>query len=101
MLNDRFPPPTLPRATLRDGKLYVEGEKEPYFQDREYILWLRVNTPLSVYRGYIERAGNKVLEEFLFGTVTLEHDRFAVIGLETDRKTPITFKIRPISDAET
>jgi hypothetical protein len=98
MLNDRFPPPTLPRATLRDGKLYVEGEKEPYFRDREYILWLRVNAPLSVHRGYeTERGGNKALEEFLFGTVTLERDRFAVISLETDR----TFKIRPISDAET
>jgi hypothetical protein len=99
MLNDR---PTLPRATLRDGKLYVEGEKEPYFQDREYILWLRVDA-LTVERGYeaanyTERAGNKALKESLYGTVTLECDRFAVIGLETDRKTPITFSIRPISD---
>jgi hypothetical protein len=97
--------PKLPRVTVRDEKLYVEGEKEPYFQDREHILWLRVNA-LSVHRGYeaadyTERAGNKVLKEFLFGTVTLEGDRFAVIGLETDRKTSITFKIGPISDAET
>jgi hypothetical protein len=26
--------PKLPRATLRDEKLYIEGKKEPYFLDR-------------------------------------------------------------------
>jgi hypothetical protein len=33
--------PKLPRATVRDEKLYVEGEKEPYFQDREDTILLR------------------------------------------------------------
>jgi hypothetical protein len=42
--------PKLPRATVRDEKLYVEGEKEPYFQDlREGTIYLRVDA-LSLRR---------------------------------------------------
>jgi hypothetical protein len=95
--------PKLPRAIVRDEKLYVEGEKEPYFQDREHTIRLRVDA-LTVYRGYVPEhlrkpAGAKVLTESLHGTARLEDgNRFALIGLETDRKTRINFLLRTISD---
>jgi hypothetical protein len=97
--------PKLPRATLRDGKLYVEGEKEPYFQDREHTVRLPVGA-LKILRGYeprdlSNRTDSKVLTESLHGTAKLEDDRFAVIGLETDRTTPIKFHLRSIADTET
>ena len=89
--------PKLPRATVRDGKLYVEGEKELYFQDRFRLPSGCAIHALTVYRGYEpanykERAGNKALTGSLHGTARLEDgNRFALIGLETDRKTPIQF----------
>jgi hypothetical protein len=33
-----FGDPKLPRATLHGDNLYVEGEDEPYFRDREYTI---------------------------------------------------------------
>ena len=78
--------PKLPRATLRDEKLYVEGQKEPYFRDPEHIMILRV-AALTVHRGYepvnyTERAGDKELTESIHGKAKLEgRDRLAVIGL--------------------
>jgi hypothetical protein len=98
--------PKLPRVTVRDEKLYVEGEKEPYFQDRKHTIRLCVRA-LTIYRGYVpenfsERAGAKVPTESLRGTATLEDgNRFALIGLETDRKTPINFVLPTIADNET
>lgn len=97
--------PKLPRASLRGEKLYVEGEKEPYFQDRKETIYLRVDV-LTVHRGYEpevyrERTSKKALTEFLRGKARLENrDRFALIGLETDRNTPIEFSLGPISDTE-
>jgi hypothetical protein len=103
MADDR---PKLPQVSLRDGKLYVEGEKEPYFQDRERTLRFRVDA-LTITRGYQpeefdeDPTGKKVLFEFLKGTAKLENGRFAVIGLETDSTTPIKFYLRPIADTAT
>jgi hypothetical protein len=79
--------PKLPRAPrCATTRLYVEGEKEPYFQDREHTIWLRV-AALTIYRGYraYDRA-DMVLTESLHGIAKLEHgNRFAVIGLEPRR----------------
>jgi hypothetical protein len=94
--------PKLPRATLRDEKLYVEGEKEPYFQDREDAIFLRVNA-LTISRGYAPpdlTPGGKGF--VLSGIATLEdRDRFAVIGLETDPTTPIRFHLESVPDTDT
>jgi hypothetical protein len=98
-----FDDPKLPRATLRGEDLYVEGEQEPYFRDPEYTIWLRVHA-LTIHRGYQHehRTGERTLTEFLCGTAILEKpDQFAVAGRETDPKTPIEFRLRLISDAET
>jgi hypothetical protein len=98
--------PKLPRATLRDEKLYVEGEKEPYFQDREHTIRLRVRE-LTIHRGYYpENYRNpdaaKVLGESLRGIAKLEGgDRLAVVGLEAARTTPIEFHLAPIDRADT
>jgi hypothetical protein len=56
--------PKLPRATLRDGKLYIEGEKEPYFRDRKNKVRLRIDT-LTIRRGYQDYRTGKVLTESL------------------------------------
>jgi hypothetical protein len=93
--------PKLPRATLRDEKLYVEGEKEPYFRDREQSVWLRVEA-LTISRGYAPNQTRKPFLESLHGIAKLEErDRFAVIGLETDPTTPIQFRLESVPDTET
>jgi hypothetical protein len=92
--------PKLPRARLRDEKLYIEGEKEPYFRDRTNEVRLRIDA-LTVRRGYQDRTGSKVLTETLHGIATLEEDEFAVIGLETDDTTPIKFLLAPIPETDT
>jgi hypothetical protein len=86
--------------------LYIESESEPYFRDPEHTIRLRVNS-LTIFRGYepqddFNRAGDKVLREFLYGIAKLEdRDRFAVAGLKADPETPIEFQLRPVPDAET
>jgi hypothetical protein len=96
----------LPRASLRGERLYVEGEKEPYFRDPRHTIELRVSS-LTIHREYRpedfpELTGKKVLTESLHGIAKPEgRDSFAVIGLKTDGKTPIEFQLRPISDDET
>jgi hypothetical protein len=102
-----FGDPKLPQATLRGENLYIEGEKEPYFRDPEYTIWLRVYA-LAIHRGYdpedpIKRTG-KVLTELLQGTAKVEGvapDRFAVIGLKRDRETAIKFQLGPASESDT
>src|SRR6516164_593004 len=43
--------PKLPRATLRDDQLYIEGEKEPYFRDPERSILLLVDS-VTICEGY-------------------------------------------------
>lgn len=88
--------PKLPRASLRGEKLYVEGEKEPYFRDGTNEVRLRIDA-LTIRRGY--RKGD--LTESLGGIVTIEEDEFALIGRETDHAWPIEFTLRPIAEADT
>ena len=94
----------LPRVTLRGENLYVEGEEEPYFRDPESTIRLRVDA-LTIYRGYepedpIKLTG-KVLTESLHGIAKLEGgDRLAVIGIQTDTRTPIEFSLWPVADTE-
>jgi hypothetical protein len=90
--------PKLPRASLRGEKLYIEGEKEPYFRDSTNDVWLRIEA-LTIRRGYTDSRGGKVLTESLEGIATGE-DEFAVIGLKTDDTTPIQFYLHSASDAE-
>jgi hypothetical protein len=98
--------PKLPRTTLRGESLYVQGEEDPYFRDPEHTIRLRVNS-LSIHRGYeprdlTEHTSAKVIVESLRGIAKIEgQDRFAVIGLETHRDTPIEFYLRSIPDTET
>jgi hypothetical protein len=98
--------PKLPRTTLRGENLYVQGEEEPYFRDPEHTIRLRVDS-LSIHRGYeprdlTEHTSTKVIVESLRGMAKIEgQDRFAVIGLETHRNTPIEFYLRSIPEAET
>ena len=97
--------PKLPRATVRDEKLYVEGENEPYFQ-RSYSTrsWLRVDA-LTIRRGYAPDETSKAFAQSLYGIAMLEgrdrlRDRFAVIGLETDPATLIRFHLQSVPDTE-
>ena len=92
--------PKLPRARLRDEKLYIEGEKEPYFRDRTNGVLLRIDA-LTIRRGYTDSRDGKALTESLEGNATLGGDEFAVIGLETDDTTPIEFYLYSVSDADT
>jgi hypothetical protein len=97
--------PKLPRATIRDEKLYVEGEKEPYFQDREHTIRLRVRE-LTIRRGYLPDYSNpaapKVLAELLRGIAELEGgNRLAVVGLKTKPNMPIEFDLSPVPDTKT
>jgi hypothetical protein len=93
--------PKLPRATLRDDKLYIEGEKEPYFRDRTNAVRLRIDA-LTIRRGYRDLRNRKdYLTESLGGIATVEKDEFVVIGLETDHTWPIEFDLRPIAETET
>ena len=78
--------PKLPRATLRDEKLYIEGDARPYFRDPKHTFWLRVSA-LWIHRGYqpenySKRTDNNSLTESVHGVARFEEkDRFAVIGL--------------------
>jgi hypothetical protein len=97
--------PKLPRVTLRDEKLYVEGENEPYFRDGEHTIRLRIRE-LTIRRGYQPDYSNpaapKVLAERLSGMADLEKsDRLAVVGLKTKSTVPIEFDLSPVSDTET
>jgi hypothetical protein len=92
--------PKLPRASLRGEKLYIEGQKEPYFRDLTNDVQLRIDA-LTIRRGYTDSRDGKVLTESLQGVATLDGDQFAVIGLETDDTTPIQFYLHSASDAET
>jgi hypothetical protein len=71
MVDDR---PKLPRARLRDEKLYIEGEKEPYFRDRTNDVRLRIKA-LTIRRGYQDGKTGKVLTEYLHGIATLGERR--------------------------
>jgi hypothetical protein len=93
--------PKLPRATLRDGKLYIKGEKEPYFRDRRNNIRLRIDA-LTIRRGYRDLRNRKDdLTESLGGIATIEKDEFAVIGLETEHTWQIEFLLRPVPEADT
>jgi hypothetical protein len=91
----------LPRASLRGEKLYIEGEKEPYFRDPTNGVQLRIDA-LTIRRGYTDYRDGKVFTESLEGNATLGGDEFAVIGLETDDDdtTPIEFYLNSASDAD-
>ncbi len=43
--------PKLPRAVLRGGKLFVGDDKEPYFRDPDYLVYLDVTDP-KIYGGF-------------------------------------------------
>jgi hypothetical protein len=98
--------PKLPRTTLRGENLYVHAEKESCFRDPEHTIRLRVDS-LSIHRGYeprdlTEHTSTKIIVEPLHGIAKIQgQDRFAVIGLETHRNTPIEFYLRSTPDAET
>jgi hypothetical protein len=51
--------PKLPPATLRDDKLYIKGEKEPYFWDSTNGVLLRIDA-LTIRRGYTDFRDGKV-----------------------------------------
>jgi hypothetical protein len=51
--------PKLPRTSLRGEKLYIEGEKEPYFRDRTNDVLLRIEA-LTIRRGYTDSRDGKV-----------------------------------------
>lgn len=97
----------LPRASLRGDKLYVAGEKEPYFRDLERWVSLEV-TALRIIGDYEladlgERNSAKVpVRVSLRGIARFkDEDRFAVAGLETARDTPITFGLSAVPEEET
>jgi hypothetical protein len=56
--------PKLPRASLRGEKLYIEGEKEPYFRDLTNDVQLLIDA-LTIRRGYTDSRDGKVLTESL------------------------------------
>src|SRR3954464_4392157 len=56
-------PPKPPRVTLRDEKLYVEGETEPYFRNRDAIS-LRVNA-LTINRRYYDSGSWEDLDKIV------------------------------------
>jgi hypothetical protein len=98
-------PPKLPRAPVRDGKLYVEGEKEPYFREPQHTIQLRVHS-LTVRRGYQPEdwqnptSKKKALKETLHGLA--ENNEFNVIGLDKvySPSTSIEFLLASVPDTE-
>jgi hypothetical protein len=98
--------PKLPRVTLGDERLYVEGEKEPYFRNPEHTILMCVEA-FTISRSYQQdridgvKRENWYHSDSLKGIAKLEgRDRFAVIGLETGPNPPITFGLEPVPDAD-
>ena len=91
--------PKLPRVTLRDEKLYVEGEKDPYFQDSGHTIRLRVRE-LTILRGYQPDYSNpaapKVLAELLRGMAELRRAiNSAVIGFQDKPESADRIRHKP------
>ena len=89
----------LPRAQLRDGRLYIEGEKEPYVQATRH-LFLTVRT-LQYQRTFdIDeckvRQGGRVR-----GTAAIERDTLTVAGSGLPKVNEIPFSMRAVPEEET
>jgi hypothetical protein len=81
----------LPRAELREERLYIEGEKEPYMQGSRHSLRLTVrklqfHRKFGIYDGKAQQSG------LIQGTATIEDDRLTVAGrgLPEVRKIPVS-----------
>ena len=99
--------PKLPRAVLRGENLYIDGEKEPYFRDPGYRVYLEV-TDLRIYDGFEAEDISKgdtpkqLAAVTLRGRAKLERkDKFAVAGVKTDPLPPIEFHLRRVPENET
>ncbi|MDO9353874.1 MAG: hypothetical protein Q7T55_09265, partial [Solirubrobacteraceae bacterium] len=85
----------LPRATMRDNKLYVEGEKDAYVRGMIRSLTLEVRD-LVYHRGYSVDGGKAQVTGRISGTAVVQRrDAIAVAGSDW-RSTELTFSVRAV-----
>ena len=99
--------PKLPRAALRGEELFVGDDKEPYFRDSDYPVYLDV-TDLKIYGGFkpvdiTKSRGPKTLAApALRGLAKLEgRDKFAVAGFDVGKNPKIEFHLGTVPETET
>jgi hypothetical protein len=90
----------LARAELREGRLYIEGEKEPYIQGAIRHLWLIVrklqyHRTFEIDDGKVRRGGQ------VRGTAAIERDMLTVAGSGLPKVREIPFSVRAMPEEET
>jgi hypothetical protein len=91
----------LPRAQVRDGKLYIEGEKEPYVQGAIRHLRLTIRK-LRYHRIFEVDDDGKVRQGgWLRGTAIIEGDALTVAGSGLPKVREIPFSLREALEPET
>ena len=91
----------LPRAQPHEGKLHIEGEKEPYVQGAIRTLWLIVRN-LQHHRTFeIDDDYRKVRQGGrIRGTAAIERDTLTVAGSGLPQVRQIPFFLRPMPEEE-
>jgi hypothetical protein len=99
--------PKLPRPVLRGEELFVGNDKEPYFRDPDYLVYLDV-ADLKIHGGFdpvdiTESSGPKAMAApALRGLAKLEgRDDFAVAGFDVGKNPKIEFHLRTVAETET
>jgi hypothetical protein len=99
--------PKLPRAVLRGENLYVGDDKEPYFRDPGYRMYLDVSR-LAISGGLESddigdpKSQKRLARESLSGHASLEgHDSFAVAGMDVGKIPSIAFSLTTVPQTET
>jgi hypothetical protein len=91
----------LPRAQLLEGRLYIEGEEEPYIQGAIRHLWLTVRK-LQYYRTFEineDTDSDKVRQGGrIQGLATIEQDTLTVAGSGLPKVREIPFSVRGLSE---
>jgi hypothetical protein len=91
----------LPRAEVREGRLYIEGEKEAYVQDAIRTLFLTVRK-LTYHRTFQIGDDGKVWQGGrISGTAAIDGDMLTVAGSGLPKVCEIPFSVRPVPEDET
>src|SRR5215216_5782228 len=89
----------LPRAELREGRLYVEGEDEPYVQGAIRHLWLDL-FELKYHRHFDIDEGKVRDASRISGLAKIERDKLAIAGSDRPYLEEIPFSIRAMPEEE-
>jgi hypothetical protein len=99
--------PKLPRAVRLGENLYLDGEKEPYFRDPEYQIFLEV-MDLRISDGFEAEDFGRGDSPKQRAAVTLRgrgklqgRIKFAVAGVNTDPTPAVKFHLRRVTEDET